>query len=307
MLTVASLSPGEFAERLAAQGVGVRFGPFDARIRSQIPALAEPLWHLYTEYELLPDSDRVFSLHVNLQHKWRLRPRPARMVRFTVDGVQTHDDVPAGQALAALEWGLNFVVAMRYNCYLMLHSAVVERNGQALLMPASPGFGKTTLCAALVHRGWRLFSDEFGLVRPGTRSFLPVPRPMPLKNESIGVLRRFAPEACLGPEIPGTRKGTIAHVRPPRDSVVRAGDPAEAGWIVFPRWVAGAPLALQEMPRSAGFMQLAMNAFNYEKLGAAGFETLQGLVGNCRCFSLAYSDLAEAVQALTRLADDHVA
>lgn len=199
---------------------------------------------------------------------------------------------------------MNFVVAMRYNAYLMLHSAVVERNGRVLLMPASPGHGKTTLCAALAHRGWRLFSDEFGLVRPGTRSFHPVPRPMPLKNDSIGVLRQFAPEAYLGPEIPGTRKGTIAHVRPPRESVERAGDSAEAGWIVFPRWIAGAPLTLQEMPRSAGFLQLAINAFNYEKLGAAGFSTLQGLVEHCRCFSLAYSDLAQAVQALTRLADD---
>ncbi|HQX48181.1 MAG TPA: HprK-related kinase A, partial [Steroidobacteraceae bacterium] len=218
-----------------------------------------------------------------------------------VDGRAPHEDMPAGQALPVLEWGINLVIALRYHCYLMLHAAVLERGGRALLLPAWPGHGKTTLCAALAHRGWRLFSDEFGLVRPGTRELVPIPRPMPLKNASIDVIRRFAPEAFLGPVIPGTRKGTIAHVRPPAQSVARARETAPAAWIVFPRWEAGATLSLEEMPKSAGYMQLATNAFNYEMLGEPGFETARGLVDGARCYRLVYSDLDEAVAALGAL------
>ena len=53
-----------------------------------------------------------------------------------------------------------------------------------------------------------------------------------------------------------------------------------------------------------GFVQVATNAFNYEIHGAAGFETVRDLVGACRGFRLTYSNLEEAVEALTAMADE---
>jgi len=297
---VGDLAPGEFAARLARGGVDVRIGPFDFRISAQAQGFSAALHALYRDYPLLA-GERVLHGHVVVRDVMRWLPTPRRRVRFIVDGRAPHEDMPAGQALPVLEWGINLVIALRYHCYLMLHAAVLERGGRALLLPAWPGHGKTTLCAALAHRGWRLFSDEFGLVRPGTRELVPIPRPMPLKNASIDVIRRFAPEAFLGPVIAGTRKGTIAHVRPPAQSVARARETAPAAWIVFPRWEAGATLSLEEMPKSAGYMQLATNAFNYEMLGEPGFETARGLVDGARCYRLVYSDLDEAVAALGAL------
>ena len=64
--------------------------------------------------------------------------------------------LPAYMALPALEWGINWCVANRANQYLMLHSAVVEKRGSAIVFPAWPGHGKTTLCAGLMLSGWRL-------------------------------------------------------------------------------------------------------------------------------------------------------
>jgi HprK-related kinase A len=300
--TIGSLQAGEFQRRLRGPGLGVRIGPFDLHIRARVAGLDAPLHQLYRDYPLL-DGERVFSGHVEIRDILRLFPRPVRRIRFTVDGRAPHEDMPAGQGLAVLEWGLNLLVALRFHRFLMLHAAVVERGGHAMLLPAWPGHGKTTLCAALVHRGWRLLSDEFGLVRPGSTCLTPVPRPMPLKNESIEVLRAFAPEAVLGPSIPNTRKGTVAHVRAPASSVLRAGEEVSAAWLVFPRWVAGAPLALEAIPRMDGFMQLATNAFNFEMLGAAAFETARAIVDGARCYRLVYSDLESAVAALTDMAD----
>lgn len=197
---------------------------------------------------------------------------------------------------------MNLVIALRSHCYLMLHSAVVALDDKAMILPAAPGDGKTTLCAGMALRGWRLLSDEFGLLRPRTTDLVPVPRPMALKNESIEVIRAFDADACIGPTTRGTRKGDVAHLRPPDDSVASASRPARASWIVFPRWVPGADCVITELPKAEAIMLLASHAFNYEVLGEAGFDSIVGLVSQSRCLEFEYSDLDLAVEALTDFA-----
>jgi HprK-related kinase A len=286
---------------LRGEGLGVRLGPFDAAIQSTVAAIDKPLFALYRDYPLL-HKPRIFHFHVKLVPS-RTLPRIDRpRVRLLVDGRAPHEDLPRAHALAVLEWGLNLVIALRSHSLLMLHSAAVERAGRVLLLPAWPGSGKTTLCTGLVYRGWRLFSDEFGLVRPASGEVLPLPRPMPLKNESIAVIREFAPNAELGPTIPNTRKGTLAHVKPPASSVRAAATPGRAAWIVFPRWSPSEPPVFEEMPKADAFMMLATNAFNYEVLGEAAFAAVRNLVAESRCFHLVYSDLEHATALLNRLA-----
>ena len=269
---VGDLSFEEFEDRIRTNGIAVRIGPFDLLVRVLVPSIFRALHMLYAHYPLL-EGQRVYSVRALLKPVRARRPPFRQRVRFEVDGVPLHEDLPITQALTVLEWAINLVVALRFNCFLTLHTATLERHGRALLLPAAPGDGKTTLCAALSHRGWRLFSDEFGLVRPGSTAMVPIPRPMPLKNESIAVIRQFAPEAVFGPTIEGTRKGTVRHVRPPRDSIDRAAETADTAWLVFPRWEAGANLSLAEMSPDEAFMRLASNAFNYDLQGERGFTT----------------------------------
>lgn len=224
-----------------------------------------------------------------------------RQACFTIDGQSPFAPYTVEHAFPALEWGINWCVATRAHHLLMLHSAGVERNGRAILFPASPGDGKSTLCTALIHSGWRLMSDEFGLVRPEDGMLLPLPRLIPLKNESIDVIRRFRPEAIIGPAFLETRKGTVAHVRPPLESIRRMHEPARPRWFVFPRWIANAPLTLEPMAKSQAFLMVATNAFNYEVLDETAFRLVADLVGSCDCYSLSYSDLDEAVAALDEL------
>ncbi len=296
---IATLDAEAFTERLRC-GIGLRIGPFDFRITVGLRAPAVAFHSLYRHYPVI-DDEGVFHGHVSLEETPPRWPGSPRRVRFRVDGRSPHEDRPAAHALAVLEWGLNLVVALRFHGFLMLHAAVLERDGRALVMPAMPGHGKTTLCAALAHHGWRLLSDEFGLVRPGTMNFIPFPRPMPLKNESIDVLRAFAPDAFFGPRIEATQKGDVVHLRAPSDSVERAGETARAAWIVFPRWTAGAALSLEPVAGDQAFFSLAMNAFNYERLGEPAFETVKAIVGASRRLRLRYSSLEEAIDALDSL------
>ncbi|HNP37177.1 MAG TPA: HprK-related kinase A [Woeseiaceae bacterium] len=299
---VGDLSEQHFGQRLH-DGIGVQIGPFAARIVVRSERIVESLYRLYRDYALLPD-DTVFSFHVRLDERRGVPGLRAPRVRFSVDGRAPHEDMPAEQALAVLEWGINLVIALRSHAFLMLHSAIAEFRGHAMLLPAAPGAGKTTLCAGLSLSGWRLFSDEFGLMRPGTPDMLPVPRPLALKNESISVIRGFSANANLGPEIPGTRKGTVAHLRPPGDSILRSEDAAPVRWLVFPEWRPDTPCALIELPKQEGFMHLATNAFNYELLGESGYNAVATLIGTASCHRFVYSDLNEAVALLTDFAND---
>jgi HprK-related kinase A len=299
-VSVGSLSVDEFGYRLRSGGLGLRIGPFNARIATDIEYVIEPLYRLYADHPVL-DDPAVYSFRLSLNRVSRFPGIRPRNVRLLVDGRQPHEDMPIAHALPVLEWGANLVTALRCYCFLMFHAAVLERGGRALVLPASPGDGKTTLSAGLSHRGWRLFSDEFGLVRPGTTAMIPMPRPMALKNESIEIIKRFAPDAYLGPSVPGTRKGTVAHVKPPSASVAQQHESARVSVVVFPRWVAGEKFSLEEIPRAEGFMRLAANAFNYEVHGEAGFGTVRDIISGSRCYRLVYSDLDTASQRLTEM------
>ena len=115
-----------------------------------------------------------------------------------------------------LKLGLNWLVWTSTARYLLVHAAVLERQGQALVLPGPSGVGKSTLCAALVARGWRLLSDEVAMIRPRDGLLQPYPRPISLKNELIDMIARMVPDAHFSRRFDGTIKGTVAFMRAPR-------------------------------------------------------------------------------------------
>jgi HprK-related kinase A len=283
-----------------ANGLCYRTGPFTVRLRTGLPGLIELFGAFYGATECDTAESLVeFDVRV-LAHGWVRRVwRP--QIQFYIDAVAPFDPFPGEQGFPLLEWGLNWCIAMRAHQYLMLHSAVLERNGAALLLPAMPGSGKSTLCTALCFRGWRLLSDEFGLVCRAETAIVPLPRAIPLKNQSIPVIRAFAPEAVIGPVFAKTRKGDVAHVRPPDESVRRQLEPARPRWVLFPRFISGATPRLSRLEKSLAFTRLSHNSFNYKLLGGDAFLRLSALVQDCECFSLDYGDLESAVGLIDEL------
>jgi HprK-related kinase A len=277
-----------------------RHGPFTVRLETPFDALRKLLTWCYGE----PASDSgtdLIQFDVGITHGPWYRRLTSPQAVFRADTQTPFAPFPRSHAFPLLEWGLNWCIATRAHQYLMLHAGVVERDGHALILPAVPGSGKSTLTAALALRGWRLLSDEFGLLDWRTGLLVPLPRAIPLKNRSIPVIRAFAPDAALGPVFPKTRKGDVAHLRPPADSRRRQLEPARPAWIVFPRYAAGSPLRIASLHDSTAFARLSQNAFNYRLLGATGFDALQALIRACRCWSAQFGDLDGILSALDRL------
>ena len=302
-MIVGDFSRREFGDQLNGEGLALRLGPFSIRVRSDLESYASIAHQLYQPYSLA-DTRGIFDFHVDISAPRGLRRWVRRQACFSVDGQIAFAPYTEEHAFPALEWGLNWCIATRAHHLLLVHAAVVERNGRAILLPASPGHGKSTLCTALVHSGWRLLSDEFALIRPEDGFVLPLPRLIPLKNESIEVIKKFRPEAVFGPSFLGTRKGTVAHVQPPVDSIQRSQETAKPRWLIFPRWVVGEPLTLVPVEKSQAFLNVATNAFNYEVLDATAFNLVTEMVRSCDAYSLIYSNLEEAVSALNQLSDE---
>ena len=302
MLTVASLAARELRERLAGPGIRFQTGPFTIAIRTSIASVADGIALLYAEHPLQGDSGFAdFDLEL-------VRPRGLRrwfrpQVKFLANGESIFEPLPLAQAFPMFEWGMNWCISSRVHTHLIIHAAVVERNGLAAILPAPPGSGKSTLCAALVNNGWRLLSDELALVAVGNGKLVPVPRPVSLKNASIAIVRDYVAGAALSPAVKDTNKGTVAHLRAPIDSIRRADELATPAWIVFPQYTAGAAPQLAPVRKADAFQQLAENAFNYSVLGAGGFETLVGIVERCASFTFHYSQLDDALAAFDRLAE----
>ncbi|WP_457420166.1 HprK-related kinase A [Roseateles sp. P5_E7] len=301
MPTVGDLDAATTRQALHDGGLRIVTGPFNCSLRTDVAEIAADLTRLYAHHPLVPPGDMV-DLHVEAMSGRGLRRWFRPQAHFQVDGVSPFTPLPRAQALPMLEWGLNWCITAYFHHLLVLHAACLARDDQALILPAPPGSGKSTLCAALAQRGWRLLSDELTLVDLRDLRVWGLARPVSLKNASIDVIRRFDPQAWMTTPVHDTAKGTVALMAPSPASVAAMHRPANARWLVLPRYVPQAPAVLTPMQPSEAFMQIADNAMNYHILGRQGFDTVGALTDACAHHRFSYSRLDDAIRVFDDLA-----
>lgn len=280
-------------------GLILETGPFRTRIVSHTPEVLTGLTQLYGDF---PIFTRGFcDFHVRVDRVSGMRRYFHPQITFSFDGQEPFTPLPADHAFASLEWGLNWCVAAHAHHYLMLHAAVLEKNGRAIILPGDPGAGKSTLTAALTLSGFRLLSDELTLLDRDDGLLVPLARPVSLKNASIDIIRGFSAEAVLGDAAYDTHKGTVAHLKPPAESVFRVKEKAKPAFIVFPRWKKDAATRLSRHSKADAFMHAANHAFNYELLGSLGFDLNASMIDACECHDFEYSTLPDAIRVFTEL------
>ena len=289
--------------RMLSGGIGIDLGAARVRLRTEMDDVAGMIRTVYGSYPI-EGSTGLFDITVNLRRVRGLRGVFRPQCELLTDGIREFEPFPLDTPLPLLEWGINYAIASRMFCHLLLHAGVVERGGRAIVMPAMPGSGKSTLTAALTLRGFRLLSDEFGVVRLGDARLLRMLRPLALKNESIDVIQRFEPTAAIGPRFPKTHKGTVAHLAPQASHVDARHEVANPALVVFPRFDPSAGVELEPVQKTRAFARLAVNSFNYHALGPDAFEALGQLVDESSCWQLRYGDLDGAIRALGELIDE---
>lgn len=305
-MRLADISTAEFSHQARGEGLVLRIGPFGFRIKSSIDSLHQGLRGLYGEYPLL-EQDSFADFEVVIKPNGGLRRWWRPQVLFQFDGSQPFSPLPLTHAYPLLEWAMNWCVSMHVQQYLVLHAAVIEKNGFAMVLPAPPGSGKSTLCAGMIHRGWRLLSDEMALIALDGHSVAPFGRAVSLKNQSIDIIKGYAPDAVFSPTVHDTHKGSVALLKVPTEHVRRIPEPAIPRWIVFPKFAIGSQASLTSRSKGQSMLELGRNSFNYMVLGRTGFEGLSSLVDACECYDFQYSRLDDAVGIFDTLAAGAVA
>jgi len=299
-MKVLDLGQKEITRLLRSGGLRIQIGPFSVNLRSKLRNVSEQMAFFYGQYARIND-DAFVDFHVLIDKPPNLRHWIRPQAIFSFDGFVPFKPLPEDQAFAMFEWGLNWCIATNSHQFLIIHAAVVARDDQAILFPGNPGAGKSTLCAALVSRGWRLLSDEMALISLEDLRIIPIPRPIGLKNESIAIMGSFEPDAAIGPSVTDTAKGTVAHMRPPTDSVDQSEVCSRLNKIIFPSYSAGSDVELEAIGKARALTRLTEQSFNAHILGLDGFKVLEKLVSTCPTFDLNYSELDEAISRLDGL------
>jgi HprK-related kinase A len=293
------LAADDFSQRLTRGELPLRVGPYIYNLQSNLPVVAAGIATLYADFQLA-DAEEFVDYNVALQSSGLVQ-RLLGKAEFLFDKKSPFDAIPAGQAYAFLEWGMNWCVSVHTNEYLKLHAAAVSRGDTAIILPGIPGAGKSTLCAALGLSGWRILSDEHTMIPPNTTQIIPLCRPVSLKNESIEVIKSFSPNALFGPVSKETHKGVVAHMKADLQPDSHDTKSLQAAAMIFPKYARGEPQRLSPRRRSDSFILAAYHSFNYSLLCAAGFEAMKTLIENIDCYDLVYHDLDWAVQTVNAL------
>ena len=293
-MKIAQLDNRQIAQYLSSCGLPIKIGPFWINLRSTIPGITRHISYFYGEYET-ESLGQFFDFHITLKKSGGLRRWVKPQVIFLLDEYAPFKPLPYDQAFAMFEWGLNWCIATTAHHYLIIHAAVLEKGGRAIIMPGVPGSGKSTLCAAMSLSGWRLLSDEMALLDPAKLEITPVPRPVGLKNQSIQIISAFSPEAKIGPAAKDTAKGTVAHLRPTSHSIQQADVKSRPQAIIFPKYIPNSDTCLRNKARNRALLEIQENAFNTHVLGKKGYDSVKSLISGCPVYSLEYSNMGEAL------------
>ncbi|UCE89720.1 MAG: hypothetical protein JSW10_02475 [Pseudomonadota bacterium] len=87
------------------------------------------------------------------------------------------------ELIYAFEKGITIELQKIRRDLLFLHSAALEYDGQACLLVAAAGSGKSTTTWALLHHGFRYLSDELAPIDLRTRDVHPYPHALCLKAD----------------------------------------------------------------------------------------------------------------------------
>lgn len=183
------------------------------------------------------------------------------------------------------------------------HAAGLARGGRCLLLPGASGRGKSTLSAALAMTGFELMSDDtMVLTEEDGLRIRAIPFGACLKTGAWTVLAERAPQIMDIPvhtRLDGVR---VRYLLPPRLSLCGNSTAFPVGWIVFPHYVEGAALRMNDVPPPEALRRLTEGFCPLgAPLDAQKVERLVTWIAGIECHELRYGDLDEATALLQLL------
>ncbi len=265
-----------------------------------LPQSLQAKLELMYEDALIYNTSRPADFTVSLSFESMLRRYIRPQISFNFGSVQPFKPLPLAQVHPTFEWGINWVItASDYN-HLIIHSAVLVKNGQAIIFPATPGSGKSTLAAYFALNGWQLYSDEMALIDLDTLEVKPLFRPVCLKNHSIDLIQQQFPNAIFTDKSIDTVKGDVAHLKTCTFKQFSHYKAVPIVAFVSPKYKQGHDTEAYIVDKIEGFSSLVSHAFNYNILGESGFDIISSLIENTQQYEITYSHLSEVEDIINK-------
>ena len=181
------------------------------------------------------------------------------------------------------------------------HAGVVGTDERCILLPAASGSGKSSLTAALVHRGFRYYSDEVALIERTTFRVPPMPLALCIKSTGWDLMTRYYPDLETLPiHIRNDRK-RLRYVPPPAAAADQA--PSPVSQIIFPQYKKNAQTELMPVTRSDALSRLMAECLALRRrLDQENVRNLVRWIAGIDCYALTFSSLDEAVELVAQAA-----
>ncbi len=287
---------------LRSGSLEMELGPFSMRLEGREADIVDFLFDAYRDAPVRLKLGDVTDVAINVRPPNIIRKYIRRQVIADPGFIVPAVPLPPYLSPLAFEMGLNLAIALKCCRFTTFHSAVVGNERGAILISAHSGGGKSTLASALMVEGYRLFSDEFGLLDMETGMLHPYPRPVSLKEKSIDIVREFTGEKWLTKTFGGTPKGDIAYRRVRPSDIQLSKTPMAAKLILFPVFQEDTPPSVRELSKSETIMKLIPSSTNYHLLGTASFEALIKMVAGAQTFEITYGNTQDSLEITRDLA-----
>jgi hypothetical protein len=209
------------------------------------------------------------------------------------------------QLAAFVQVRMRQIAMDRDRSFLQIHAGLVSSGRRGVLLPGAPGRGKTTLTAALTFSGFQYLSDELAVLEGDPLEARAVPLGLAIKPGAVDVLGRSWPEVRTLPIDVREDGEAVRYLAPPRDALA-ADVSTPIGWIVFPRYTAGADTVLRPVSRPEALRRLMAECLVLPNLlDGAGVASLARWIRSVETYELTMGSLAQAVGEVQRLCEGY--
>ncbi len=213
---------------------------------------------------------------------------------------KTHD---RGDLLIKLLVSVQNDFIQTFDDHLILHSALVIKNGKAIVLPGHRKSGKSTLVISLLKHGFKYYSDDITAINLKSWGATGFPRAIMIRNGSLSLFPSLKPElSCYSYKFNNGHKSKKVHLGIPSKRVLAPLNKSfPISSIIFPKYSANGNTSISDIRNSTAALNLLACTINQNSFVDSGFNTVASIVRNIRCYSLQIKDLSNASEIVNGL------
>jgi len=255
-----------------------------------------------------PNGDLFKSLHPVYEHL-HVNKQDAKII-ISVDFIKRGDlwgvkwnntpvemEMPEARLATYIQDQMRTYVYQAQSYLISLHSASVEKDDKVLVMPAVAESGKTTLTATLLHKGFKLFSDEVTVM--DFKGYIhPLPFCMNVKEGSWTILKEMYPHLHTKDVHSRFDNQNIRFLPPENIQKERK----KATYIVFPKYIQNAKTSLVALSATDTLLKIKEAHYQVQHdMDQNKFELILKNLISLPSYMLEYSNLEEAEDLINKL------